>query len=279
MPATGEPHRVVLVALGRPEAARACLAAAGQAAAVLGGARILALAPHPPASAMILPSEQVLTAELRAAFERQTESGIAALRRSFDAWRREPDAAAAAAEWVEAEGSAETVVAEHGQAAELVVVAARPAAHESAEKELPAALLETHRPVLVVPDRIGARIGRHVCIAWHDDAPATAAVVAAMPFLAAADRVTVLQASRDGAPGTAGGPPAILAEHRIAAEMHPVATSGAATGEALLAAAHTVGGDLLVLGAYAHSRLRERLLGGVTATVLQTTDIPLLMRH
>ena len=81
-----------------------------------------------------------------------------------------------------------------------------------------------------------------------------------------------------GACVRADGPP-ILAEHGIVVELHtlPVRTGG--LGAALLARAHELGADMLVLGAYQHSPLREFLLGGVTRHMLTHADLPMLLRH
>jgi nucleotide-binding universal stress UspA family protein len=82
---------------------------------------------------------------------------------------------------------------------------------------------------------------------------------------------------RNGAPRPAV--PDILAEHGIVAALRIIPIDAAPFGGALLADAHAVGADLLVMGAYAHSPLREQILGGVTRYVLEHADLPVLMRH
>jgi nucleotide-binding universal stress UspA family protein len=267
-------NRVVLVVLGRLAAADACLAAAGIAAARLGGARIVGMAVRIDPGSTIMASEEVLTAERRAEIEHQSDALIAPLRGAFDAWHAAHDGDA---EWVETEGAVETEVARHGQAVELVVISAASGPQDRAGTALHAALLDTQRPVLVVPDAIGATIGRHVAVAWHDDEPATRATLSAMPFLAAAERVSVLRGGRAGSKPPAVPP--LFAEHRISAEMRLVGSGRRDMGRALLAEAHAIGADLLVMGAFAHSPFVEAVLGGVTRTMLHAADIPLLMRH
>ncbi len=267
-------QRVVLVVLGRPAAARACLGAATRAASVLSDARIVVLVTRVDPATTVLPSEEVLTAERRAEIERQSASVIVALRASFAEWQ---SANAVDAEWVETKGAIETEIAQHGQAVELLVAAAAAGPQDKAGTALHAALLATHRPVLVVPDTINATLGRHVAIAWHDDEPATKAVLSAMPFLAVAERVWVLQGGRGGDERPESPP--IFSEHRIATEPRLVVAGRRDMGQALLAEAHTVGADLLVIGAYAHRPLVEAVLGGVTRTMLHTADIPLFMQH
>ena len=73
--------------------------------------------------------------------------------------------------------------------------------------------------------------------------------------------------------------PSIFAEHGVAAELHVLPISGGQFGEALLRKAHELGADMLVMGAYQHTPLRELLLGGVTRYMLSHADMPLLMRH
>jgi len=94
-----------------------------------------------------------------------------------------------------------------------------------------------------------------------------------MPILANAEAVHVLQA---GVP--AAHVPDILEEHGIPAQAHAVEGHGPA-GEQILKAAHALGADILIMGAYAHGEWREAFLGGVTRYMLDHCDLPLLMRH
>ncbi|HZT86722.1 MAG TPA: universal stress protein [Stellaceae bacterium] len=262
---------IVLVILGRAEAAEACLDAAAHAARALGDARVIAVATRTPIESQVLPSEEVLTSRRRAELQQRADAAIAGLKARFDAWQRERGLPAS---WTEAAGAAADEIHRHGQAVELLVVAAAPGAHDGTA--LRTALLDTQRPVILVPDRIGPSLGRRVAIAWHEDEPAVRAVLAAMPFLVAAERIWVLQASRAGQ--AMGRLPAILEEHGIAAELRGV-PAGHDAGAALLAEAHALAADLLVMGAYAHSPLVEAVLGGVTRTVLRRADLPVLLRH
>jgi nucleotide-binding universal stress UspA family protein len=73
--------------------------------------------------------------------------------------------------------------------------------------------------------------------------------------------------------------PPILAEHGIAAELHLLKAGGAPLGAALLRKARELGADMLVMGAYQHTPLREFLLGGVTRHMLNHAHLPVLLRH
>ena len=74
--------------------------------------------------------------------------------------------------------------------------------------------------------------------------------------------------------------PAILAEHGIAAELHALPIGGLARSALRCCEkAHQLGADVLVMGAYQHSPLRQLLLGGVTRYMLSHADLPVLLRH
>jgi nucleotide-binding universal stress UspA family protein len=73
--------------------------------------------------------------------------------------------------------------------------------------------------------------------------------------------------------------PKVLVEHSIRAELHALTIGSAPFGKVLLDKAHDIGAELLVMGAYAHSPLRELILGGVTQYMLDHADLPVLMRH
>jgi nucleotide-binding universal stress UspA family protein len=129
---------------------------------------------------------------------------------------------------------------------------------------------------VVPPGRVAA-FGKRVAIAWRDDTRAAKAVLPALRCLGRAEQVHVLAGVRQGAEHPAL--PQVLLDHGIKAEMHVLQIGPGAFGQALLIRAHELGSDMLVMGAYAHSRLREALLGGVTRYMLAHADLPVLMRH
>lgn len=153
-------------------------------------------------------------------------------------------------------------------------------------------LVNAGRPVLIVPyaGQVAA-VGREVLVSWNASKEAARALLLALPLLQQAARVhlAVLDAppgSRALADAQAPEPLAFLARHGINAELsvHTLdARRGArrqrGIGEALLSLATDRSADLLVMGAYGHSRVRESLLGGVTRTVLEAMTIPVLMAH
>lgn len=183
------------------------------------------------------------------------------------------------AAWRLVEGRPEAELAARAPLFDLIA-AARPAAEDEGgyAPALEAALFEGGAPLLLVPPGFGGRFGERVAIGWNGRREAAHAVAAALPLLARAKAVTVLSLEEEGR----GADPRALAErlalHHIEAEARRL-PAGAAAGEALLGAAQALEADLLVTGAYGHSRLRQLVLGGVTRSLLSASPIPLLMAH
>jgi nucleotide-binding universal stress UspA family protein len=121
-----------------------------------------------------------------------------------------------------------------------------------------------------------------MAIAWKASDTAARAVVAALPWLQRAARISLLVAAKD-ATSQAEQAKALLAAHGIsdgAVTVHSVADGhDESVGAALLAAAHAIGADSLVLGAYRRHRFFEWVLGGVTRHVLHHADMPAFMLH
>ena len=145
--------------------------------------------------------------------------------------------------------------------------------------------LASGRPILVVPYAGQFEtIGRRVVVAWDASREATRAVNDAMPLLAAAEQVTVLTIDPHQGPAGHGEIPGAdislhLARHGVKAAIERTISAGVPAGEVLLSRAAGLAADLLVMGAYGHSRARELLLGGVTRTVLNSMTLPVLMAH
>ena len=146
-------------------------------------------------------------------------------------------------------------------------------------------VLSAGRPVLVLP-YVGTHspIGRHILVAWDASREATRAVSDAMPLLVAASTVTVLTidpvSDRIEHGEVPGADIALhLARHDVKARVEMTVSDGAGIGDVLLSGASDFGADLLVMGGYGHSRVRELVLGGATRTVLQSMTLPVLMSH
>jgi len=146
--------------------------------------------------------------------------------------------------------------------------------------------LNAGRPVLVVPyaGRFES-VGRRVMLAWDASMEASRAVAGALPFLRRAELVQVAvfdPGSRGAAHGEQPGADIALylARHGVAVEVSQQVTAERIdTGNALLSAAADFNADMLVMGCYGHSRLREVLLGGVSHTIFRSMTLPTLMGH
>jgi nucleotide-binding universal stress UspA family protein len=144
--------------------------------------------------------------------------------------------------------------------------------------------LQAAVPVLVVPGAGHlAAAGERVLLGWDGSREAARALQAALPFLQRATSVQVVlfdrpQASEPVQPWQLELLRGTLARHGVpAAISREVIDIG--VGEALLSRAADLGSDLLVTGAYGHSRMREFILGGATRTLLRGTSLPTLMSH
>ncbi len=142
------------------------------------------------------------------------------------------------------------------------------------------ALFDSGRHVLIAPQDAPKSIGNAVLIAWNGASESARAVAFALPFLHAAGDVLVLEV--DG--GSVPGPDAqdlrtYLTRHGISSQSKTVAQVGAETGQIVLDEAASFGADLIIKGAYTHSRLRQMIFGGATKHLLAASPIPVLMAH
>jgi nucleotide-binding universal stress UspA family protein len=145
---------------------------------------------------------------------------------------------------------------------------------------LEAALFDSGRPVLLVPPNPPAEFGETVVIAWNRSTETARAVTDAMPFFARARQVIVLEIDNWGVAGPSGADVvASLERHGFPVRLQTVQGGSKGPGDTILAAAETLGCDLLVKGAYTQSRLRQMIFGGATSHILSNTTIPVLLAH
>jgi len=193
----------------------------------------------------------------------------------------EPNAQAATASFAAMTGQEPEIVAQQARLTDLVVVP-----HPASDKEvsssdaLHAVLFDSAKPILIAPAAAPSAIGRRVCIGWNGTAESASAVLAALPWLERAEAVRILWSEDYQRRGPlAPDLQQYLAMHDIATDRAAFAPDQNAVGAGLLAAANDFGCDLLVMGAYSHSRLRQLFLGGVTRHVLERATIPVLMHR
>jgi len=189
--------------------------------------------------------------------------------------------AAPTAEWVTGTGDEPETVATHGRAADLVVLGRSREDEGTTMAAMEAALMHSGRPLLIAPLAAPAHIGRNIMIAWKDTAEAARAVAAALPFLAAAEQVTIVSVSEES--GTDADSRdrlyRALCRHNPATTARHVQPEKQSPVEALLSAAAAAQADLLVMGGYGHSRVREMVFGGFTRHVLEGADLSVLIAH
>lgn len=189
-------------------------------------------------------------------------------------------------EWRTADGDPATIIGLHARYADLAVVGQAKPETLSQMRHLPeSVILGTGKPVLVVP-YFGTQptLGENVLVAWNASREATRAVTDALPILERATNVIVMAFNPEGGVEGHGDIPSAditlwLARHGVRAEASTGYATDIDTGNALLSRAADLGSDLLVMGAYGHSRLRELVLGGATRQILHTMTIPVLMSH
>jgi nucleotide-binding universal stress UspA family protein len=140
-------------------------------------------------------------------------------------------------------------------------------------------------PVLVVPiGPIPTSVGQRILVAWYGSHEAARAVHDSLPLLRQAGQVSLLavNSNEQGHIGSGANPAAMAAHlerHCITAELIETHSGEKSVMEILLARIAEVGADLLVMGAFGHSRLKEFLFGGVTYDLLQKLPVPVLMSH
>jgi nucleotide-binding universal stress UspA family protein len=143
-----------------------------------------------------------------------------------------------------------------------------------------AVLFESGRPVLLVPPTPPATLGTTVVIAWNRSTETARTVALAMPLLAKAQRIVVIDFEDWGVSGPSSQDLSHTLTHNgLPVETRTVPNPHRHAGEAILSAAVSLGCDLLVKGAYTQSRLRQFIFGGATSQILSNTTIPVLMAH
>lgn len=183
--------------------------------------------------------------------------------------------------WRDSEGFESQVVGEHGRLFDLIVVgcAGRQAAAER-DSVCEAALFDSGRPVLVASPELPKALGETVVVAWNGSTETARTIGLGMPFLLGAKRVVVLTVEGSTVPGP--GPDEVadhLVRNGVKAEARTTQPEGRGGGEAILDECRALGADLLLKGAYTHSRLRQMIFGGATSHILAHADLPVLMAH
>jgi len=150
---------------------------------------------------------------------------------------------------------------------------------------LEAELFGTDAPVLIVPpgQHLDGRPFHRVVVAWNESREAFAAIRAALPTLKAADRVNIVMVdppAHSPERSDPGGSICImLARHGVRAEVSVVAQTLPYVSDVIARFASDHEADVIVMGAYGHTRFRESILGGATREMLENAEVPIIMAH
>lgn len=192
--------------------------------------------------------------------------------------------AARHAEWRSAiESPTQTLIGESRCADLVLIEQAKSAGDLYRVVDAGAAILAAGRPFVVVPAAVKSLAADHIVVGWKDTREARRAIQDALPFLHEAKHVTVLEICEkdqiDAARRHVDDVVRYLAQHRIRAERRVELQAHGSGADQIVALAEDAGADLLVTGAYGHSRLNEWVFGGVTRDLLTSSPVCCLMSH
>lgn len=182
-------------------------------------------------------------------------------------------------------GALTELVARRARFADLVVLPKPYGKGRSSESEavVEAAMFEGQTPVLVLPSAEAPALPGRIVIGWNQSREAMVAVRAAMPFLQAAQMVNiaVIDPPQHGPERSDPGGMLcqMLVRHGVKAEVSVLARSMPRISDVLARHMRDVNGEMLVMGAYGHSRFREAILGGATRNMLEQAETPVFLAH
>jgi Universal stress protein UspA and related nucleotide-binding proteins len=188
------------------------------------------------------------------------------------------------AEWRDVDGTLAECIGLHARCADIAVIG-QDGDGEGGPALSGALVLAVGRPVLVVPYAGDfSAIGQRVVVGWNGSREATRAVHDALPILKGARQVRVIVVNPGGdVAGHNDGPGADirlhLSRHGVNAVCEHIESDDLKVGEMLLSRAGDEAADLIVMGAYGRSRLRELVLGGATRHILNHMTVPVLLSH
>ncbi|MGI9368279.1 MAG: universal stress protein [Ruegeria sp.] len=177
-------------------------------------------------------------------------------------------------------------VAHRARFSDLVVLPRPYGEDHGAEAEpiVEAAMFEGHAPVLIVPDDVPPMSSpKTILVGWNESVEAMRAIRLAMPFLKQAElaRIVVIDPPRHGPdrsdPG--GMLSQMLARHGVKCEIDVLSKTMTRVSDILNRHAADTEADMLVMGAYGHSRFREAILGGATRNMLEQSSVPVFLAH
>ncbi|HVL19422.1 MAG TPA: universal stress protein [Amaricoccus sp.] len=242
---------------------------------------VLGIAPPPPASPYGVVSNDVWAGEIREGQD-DAQARAAALEARLAA---SPLSFSVESQYID-RGTVTTLAGRFARYADLTLVAPQRPGFETMQSwVMNGALFESGRPILLLPK--GPTVfpdARKVVIAWDASVEASKAVRDAIGLMKAADEVHAVLI--DPVPSFEGHGPepgadlaTYLGRHGIETTVHRLPREGRETGAMLRRTATDLGADLIVMGGFGHSRLRERIFGGTTTSMMKEASVAVLMAH
>jgi nucleotide-binding universal stress UspA family protein len=183
------------------------------------------------------------------------------------------------ASWLEQAGSPERQFAIFGPLTDLIIVSRpEPDGRAMARNFMFNAVLHSSTPILVLPQDNINTLGKRICIAWNQSSEAALAVKAALPLLQQAQEVNIITCGAENKLGPKAKHLQKYLKYWNVKANH-VITKATDEKVAILKGYEKTNSDILVMGGYSHSRLRERIFGGVTEYMLNQAQIPLFILH
>jgi nucleotide-binding universal stress UspA family protein len=265
----------ILALLTHPLTAGPVLSATACFAAQTGPAEIELIYPRPETDPDFMPTEDVYTEAQSASYEASQDQLVKQLTQEAEHW-----AQAGLPPLRQVKGKVCDIAAAAAAPADIVIIGA-PRGDLEAKAVLETLLFTADKPVLLVPRTMPRSFGQNIAIAWEAGCAAASRAVDSVGHLLLAAKYTTILIGDKGA--TSSPPPEALLRRLEAAgkpaRVRHFPVGGRHIGEALLSEAREAGADLLVMGAFNHSWLREFCFGGATIEILRDLDLPVLMHH
>lgn len=184
-------------------------------------------------------------------------------------------------------GGLSDLVALRARFADLVVMPRPYGTEQGPEDEavIEAAMFAGHAPVLILPEPLRDKTpsAKRIVLAWNQSPEAMSAARRALPLLKKADTVsiTVIDPPAHGPERSDPGGMLcqMLVRHGVHAEVSVLARTMPRVSDVLMRHVRDIDADMMVMGAYGHSRLREAIMGGATRDMLEAAEVPVFMVH
>ena len=200
---------------------------------------------------------------------------VAAVKQAFDA-----RAMGLTSEWRAADDSGPTAIGIIGRAYDLIVMPQPGALPKMPESVFETALLDSGRPVLVVPIGFSGMVGKKILFAWNGSTESARAISLAMPVMSRAEAIDVLSVDGAMVPGPSSAEIAqSLSSHGLKVTSQHVKPGNRSAGQTIVDTAIAGGCDLIVKGAYTQSRLRQMIFGGMTRHLIMQSPLPVLFSY